>query len=63
MCRCMANITLKLFADDAKLYSITDTDITFDNLQSCLNELFLSEILIWKFMHSPSKCAVTNLTP
>ena len=42
-----SGITLKLFADDAKLYSIIHTNVCSENLQSCLNAVFAwSHLLI-----------------
>ena len=63
MCNCIPGSTvLKLFADDAKLYTTVSGDGTCGNLQTCLS-------IVFKWSESqqlrlaPYKCAVMHLKP
>jgi len=53
-------VTVKLFADDTKLYSVIKNAVYRDYLQSCLTAIFeWSEY--WQFSLFPSKCSVLHV--
>ena len=54
-------VTIKLFADDTKLYTTLSDRIPATHLQSCLSAIFeWSEH--WQLKLSPSKCSVMRIT-
>ena len=54
-------VTIKLFADDTKLYTVFSDRIPVTCLQSCLTAIFeWSEH--WQLKLSPSKCSVMHIT-
>jgi len=55
-------VTIKLFADDAKLYSVLSDSSTPDCLQSCLTAISdWSDH--WQLKLSPTKCSVLHVSP
>jgi len=57
-----AGVTIKLFADDTKLYTVFSDIISARCLQNCLTAIFdWSEY--WQLKLSPSKCSVMRITP
>ena len=60
---CMAeNVSVKLFADDAKIYTvITDGKTSSNQLQHSL-DLVVSWAEHWQLKLSPSKCSVMRIT-
>jgi len=59
-----ADVRIKLFADDTKLYSIFNDVIvvTPDTLQSCLTAI-IEWPDHWQLKLSPSKCSVLHVSP
>ena len=55
------DVTIKLFADDAKLYFVFDSAICPDSLQSCLSAICVWSDH-WQLALSPSKCSVLHIT-
>ena len=55
-------VTVKLFADDAKLYSVINNFTSADCLQSCLSAICTWSDL-WQLKLSPSKCNVLHICP
>jgi len=55
-------VTVKLFADDTKLYSVINTAADHDNLQSCLSAIY-NWSAHWQLTLSPSKCSVLHVSP
>jgi len=53
-------VTVKLFADDIKLYSVIKNTLDRDNLQSCLRVIF-EWSAHWQLNLSPSKCSVLHV--
>ena len=62
ICNLVPNcVTIKLFADDTKLYSVINDSTTADCLQSCLTAI--SEWSDhWQLKLSPSKCTVLHVS-
>ena len=57
-----SGITIKLFADDAKLYTVIDNAASQPGLQSCLSEV-LAWSDHWQLTLSTSKCSVMHVGP
>ena len=57
-----ADVRIKLFADDTKLYSIFNDVVTPDTLQSCLTAI-IEWPDHWQLKLSPSKCSVLHVSP
>ena len=55
-------VTVKLFADDTKLYSVIRNTVDCDKLQSCLTAIF-EWSAHWQLSLSPSKCSVLQVSP
>ena len=57
-------VTVKLFADDTKLYSVIRNTVDLDKLQSCLTAIF-EWSAHWQLSLglSPSKCSVLQVLP
>ena len=57
-----AGVTIKLFADDTKLYTVFSDKISARCLQNCLTAIFdWSEY--WQLKLSPSNCSIMRITP
>ena len=54
------NITIKLFADDAKLYSCIDNIDSVNAMQLCLDKI-VDWANVWQLQLSPAKCSILNL--
>ena len=57
-----AGVTIKLFADDTKLYTVFSDKISARCLQNCLTAIF-DWYEYWQLKLSPSKCSVMRITP
>jgi len=55
-----ADVILKLFADDVKLFSPVSNQLQSDNLQLCLNDIF-EWCMLWQLNLSANKCVVLSL--
>jgi len=55
-------VTVKLFADDTKLYSVIRNTVDRDKLQSCLTAIF-ERSAHCQLSLSPSKCSLLQVSP
>ena len=56
-------VSIKLFADDTKLYTVLQNDSAFStDLQSCLDAI-LEWSALWQLKLAPSKCTVMRIKP
>jgi len=52
-----SGLNLKLFADDAKLYPVINSTVTWDSLQACLSAEH------WQLKLPPGKCTGLHVSP
>jgi len=62
---CMAdNVSVKLFADDVKIYTVIDcVNINSSQLQHILDLVESYKAVHWQLKLSPTKCSVMRLNP
>jgi len=57
-----SGVSLKLFADDVKLYSVINSTVTPDSLQAWLSVIH-DWFEHWQLKLSPAKCTVMHVSP